>query len=190
MFRPILATATEAGVGMPLLAALLLALVPNTIRAQQPSPPNGASSDTVWDGQYACADGRSDLQLKIQTRPDGAADAVLEVHPIYGRGYRPAVALQMRGFLRQPDGFLILNPVRWLSQPYGSPFSLTGIVSGDTYRGGIIGGNNCSGFIATERSGTTASYSQPPPASAARIVPPHVDHWRPTAILWTAEHPR
>jgi hypothetical protein len=174
MFKPI--------TPMVLMAALLLALAPSMSHGQQSYPPNAGSTDTVWDGQYACADGQSDFHLRLQTSPNGAADAVLEFHQSYGNAYGPAAALQMHGFIRQPDGFLVLNPVRWLSQPYGNPMTLTGIVSGSTYRGGIIGGYNCGGFIAAERSATAASYSQPPPPVAARTVPPPVDHSRSAAI--------
>ncbi len=180
MLRTISRIRLPVRAAIPLLAALLLALPARGSHAQQQYPLNAGQGDTVWDGQYACASGPGQFRLRMQTSAEGAVDAVLEFRPISGNASAPTAALQMRGFLRQRDGFLLLNPVRWLSQPYGNPIGLTGLVSGNTYRGGIMGAYNCSGFIATERS-VAASYSQPQPA-VPTAVPPPVDHSRTAAI--------
>ena len=174
MLRSIPRAPIKGRAGVSLLVTLLLALPASGGHAQRPYPPNAAAGDTVWDGQFACADSRGQFRLKMQTNAEGAVDALLELRPTYGNTYAQTAALQMRGFFRQRDGFLLLNPVRWLSQPSGNPIGLTGIVAGNTYRGGIMGASNCSGFVATER-GTTASYSPPTPA-VPPAAPRSVDH--------------
>jgi hypothetical protein len=91
-------------------------------------------SDEEWIGTYRCAQGETDLDLRVDRVVGGAVEAVFQFsHAASGA----SGAYEMHGTL-SPDGRVALVPGRWLSRPpnYVS-VGMHGEVRGDDFTGRI-----------------------------------------------------
>jgi hypothetical protein len=128
---------------MKLLLAAALALASQTNGG--PGPMNAGEN---WMGRYTCAQGTTDLDLRIDAVTGNTIDATF----IFAHGPSGAAgSYKMRGSL-MPDGSLTLVPGAWVARPanYGS-VGMSGIVRGANYSG-RIDNPSCSTFSVTRET--------------------------------------
>jgi hypothetical protein len=115
----------------------------------QSSHAQTASNETWWQGTYSCAQGQTDLRLKTRSSPDGTVEALFEFGPFWDGKTPPIGSFLLKGSIRNTDGFMLLDPVRWISQPPGYDMvGLAGLVSEDAYYGSVVGAR-CGEFFAS-----------------------------------------
>jgi len=117
-------------------------LVMATLLALPTAAPGPMNAGENWMGRYQCAQGSTDLDLRIDAVTGNTIDATF----IFAHGPSGAAgSYKMRGSLA-PDGSLTLVPGAWVARPanYVS-VGMTGIVRGATYSG-RIDNPSCSTF--------------------------------------------
>ena len=118
---------------------LIAALV---VSAQTNAAPGPMNAGENWVGRYTCAQGTTDLDLRIDAVTGNTIDATF----IFAHGPSGAAgSYKMRGDIA-PDGTLALAPGAWVARPanYGS-VGMTGVVRGAVYSG-RIDNPSCSTF--------------------------------------------
>jgi hypothetical protein len=127
------------------MKTLLIAALLGAVQTTGPGPMNAGEN---WMGRYQCAQGPTDLDLRIDAVNGNVIDATF----IFAHGPSGAAgSFKMRGNL-MPDGSLSLAPGAWVARPanYVS-VGMSGIVRGDVYAG-RIDNPSCSTFsLAREK---------------------------------------
>ena len=127
------------------MKALVVATILGAQALGAPGPMNAGEN---WVGQYRCAQGMTDLDLRIDAVTGSTIDATF----IFAHGPSGAAgSYKMRGTL-MPDGTLSLAPGPWVARPanYVS-VGMTGVVRGATYAG-RIDNPSCSTFNLTREA--------------------------------------
>ena len=119
-----------------------------TVQVQvAPQAPGLMNAGENWIGRYQCAQGMTDLDLRIDAVNGNQIDATF----IFAHGPSGAAGeYKMRGTIA-PDGNLTLVPGAWVARPpnYVS-VGMTGVVNGTAYRGRID--NPTCGIFIVRRS--------------------------------------
>lgn len=116
--------------------------------AQTTTGPGLMNAGENWMGRYQCAQGPTDLDLRIDAVTGNTIDATF----IFAHGPSGAAgSYKMRGSL-MPDGSLTLVPGAWVARPanYGS-VGMTGVVRGANYSG-RIDNPSCTTFNLTREA--------------------------------------
>jgi hypothetical protein len=121
---------------------------PATVVAQAPvedGAPGPMNAGENWMGRYLCAQGPTDLDLRIDAVTGSTIDATF----IFAHGPSGAAgSYKMRGTLA-PDGSLVLVPGPWVARPanYVS-VGMSGVVRGAVYAG-RMDNPSCTTFSLT-----------------------------------------
>jgi hypothetical protein len=124
---------------------LIAAVVVASQATGGPGPMNAGEN---WMGRYTCAQGTTDLDLRIDAVTGNTVDATF----IFAHGPSGAAgSYKMRGSL-MPDGSLTLAPGAWVARPanYVS-VGMSGVIRGANYSG-RIDNPSCSTFSVTREA--------------------------------------
>src|SRR5262245_59313815 len=126
-----------------------------------------------YAGEYVCNQGASSLTIQLlKPKPGSLVVAIFKFGPTSTNSWVSSGAFLLRGTVSLDGGRLELQPLSWLSRPFG--YDMVGL-SGNSIDGGItftgfVDGTNCSAF-SISRVSTAATYA-PPSTSRSRQQAP------------------
>ena len=121
---------------------------PATVQVQvAPAAPGLMNAGENWIGRYQCAQGMTDLDLRIDAVNGNQIDATF----IFAHGPSGAAGSYKMSGMIDPGGNLVLVPGPWIARPpnYMS-VGMTGVVNGSAYRGRMD--NPTCGIFIVRRS--------------------------------------